>query len=184
MASFVIKVKILLQELWTRGYDWDDVIHDEIASRMGSWYGQLRSLGNVQVPRCLLEEKEVVAKRVITFVDASLQAYGTFVYLQCVYNDATVSSRLVASKCKVALLKPMTVPRLEISGVVYWVCGHGRSFRPFVANRIGEIQMVTEPSQWQPVLPRENPADLCTRGATPDELLGNSLCWHGPKWLL
>lgn len=45
---------------------------------------QLRSLGNVQVPRCLREVKEVVAKRVITFVDASLQAYGTVVYLQCV----------------------------------------------------------------------------------------------------
>ena len=164
VASFVIKAKILLQELWTRGYDWDDVIHDEIASSIGSWYGQLRSLGNVQVPRCLREEKEVVAKRVITFVDASLQAYGTVVYLQCVYNDATVSSRLVASKCKVAPLKPMTVPRLERSGavlgvrltrhlalvlglpmqsvtfysdsmdVLWWIRGHGRSFRPFVAK--------------------------------------------------
>ena len=30
----------------------------------------------------------------------------------------------------------------------------------------------------------KNPADLCTRGATPCELLGNSLWWHGPKWLL
>ena len=213
MGPFVIKAKILLQELWTRGYDWDDVIHDEIASRIGSWYGQLRSLGNVQVPRCLREAKEVVAKRVITFVDASLQAYGTVVYLQCVYNDATVSSRLVASKCKVAPLKPMTVPRLELAGavlglrltqhltvvlglpmqsvtfysdsmdVLWWIRGHGRSFRPFVANRIGEIQMVTEPSQWQHVPTGENPADLCTRGATPDELLENSLWWHGPRWL-
>jgi len=65
----------------------------------------------VQLPRCLRKAKELVAKRVVTFVDASLQAYGTVVYLQCVYNDATVSNRLVASKCKVAPLKPMTVPR-------------------------------------------------------------------------
>ena len=210
VGPFVIKAKILLQEQWTRGYDWDDVIHDEIASRIGSWYGQLRNLGNVQVPRCLREAKEVVAKRVITFVDASLRAYGTVVYLQCVYNDATVSSRLVASKCKVAPLKPMTVPRLELAGAVlglrltqhltvvlglpmqsitfysdstdilWWIRGQGRSFRPFVANRIGEIQMETEPSQWQHVPTGENPADLCTRGATPDELLENSLWWHGP----
>ena len=48
--------------MWTRGYDWDDVIHDEIASIIGSWYGQLRSVGNVQMPRCLREAKEVVAK--------------------------------------------------------------------------------------------------------------------------
>lgn len=68
--------------------------------------------------------------------------------------------------------------------VLWWIRGHGRSFRPFVANRIGEIQMMTEPSQWQYVPTGENPADLCSRGATPDELLENSLWWHGPKWLL
>ena len=45
----------------------------------------------MQVPRRLREAKEVAAKRIITFVDASLQAHGTVVYLQCAYNDATVS---------------------------------------------------------------------------------------------
>ena len=68
--------------------------------------------------------------------------------------------------------------------VLWWIRGHGRSFRSVVANRIGEIQMVTEPSQWQHVPTGEIPADLCTRGATPDELLENSLWWHGPKCLL
>ena len=213
-SPFVAKAKILLQELWSRGYDWDDVIHDEIASRIGSWYEQLKSLGNVKVARCLREAKELVANRVVTFVDASLQAYGTVVYLQCVYNDATTTSRLITSKCKVAPLKSMTVPRLELMGavlglrltqrlahvlglpmqtvtfysdsmdVLWWIRGHGRSFRPFIANRIGEIQMVTEPSQWQHVATGENPANLCTRGATPEELMENSLWWHGPKWLL
>ncbi|PFX19093.1 hypothetical protein AWC38_SpisGene16531 [Stylophora pistillata] len=68
--------------------------------------------------------------------------------------------------------------------VLWWIRGHGRNFRPFVANRIGEIQMVAEPSQWQHVPTGENPADLCTRGGTTDALLENSLWWHGPKWLL
>ena len=108
----------------------------------------------------------------------------------------------------------MTVPRLELAGallglrlaqhltlllglpmqsvifysdsmdVFWWIRGHGRSFRPFVVNRIGEIQMATEPSQWQRVPTGKNPADLCTRGATPDKLLENSLWWHDGKWLL
>ena len=97
-------------------------------------------------------------------------------YIYSVYYDATVSSRLVASKCKVALLKPMTVPQLEPAGavlvlrltqhintctwhglpmqsvtfyfdsmdVLWWIWGHGQSFCPFVANHIGEIQMVTQ----------------------------------------
>ena len=67
---------------------------------------------------------------------------------------------------------------------MWWVRGHGQSFRPFLVNGIGENQMVTEPSQWQHVAATENPADLCTRGATPDELRNNSLWWQGPKWLL
>ena len=138
-------------------------------------------------------------------MDASLQAYGTVVSLQCVYNGATVSSWLVALKCKVASLKPMTVPWLELAGaalglrltqhltlvlglpmqyvtffsdsmdVLWQIRSHERSFCPFVANRIGEIQMVTEPSQWQHVPTGENPADPCIRGATPDKLLENSL---------
>ena len=32
VSPFVVRAKFLLQELWSRGYDWDDVIHDEIAT--------------------------------------------------------------------------------------------------------------------------------------------------------
>ena len=166
------------------------------------------------MPRCIRDTKEVINKRIITFVDASLQAYGTVIYLHCLYNDGTVTSWLIASKSKVAPLKPMTMPRLELLGavlglrltqhlihilevpiqtvtfysdrtdVLWWLRGHGRSFRPFVANRIGEIEMVTDPSQWQRVVTGENPADLCTREATPEELSGSSFWWNGPTWLL
>ena len=148
---------------------------------------------NVRVPRCLHEPKKIVIKRVITFVDASLKPYGAVAFLQCEYYDATVSSRMIASKNKVTPLKPMTVPRLELMGailglrltqnlirileipmkmvtffsestdVLWWIRGHGRDFRPFVANRVGEIQMSTEPSQWQHVPTDQNPADLYTR---------------------
>ena len=47
--------------------------------------GSLRALGNVKVSRCLREAKELVANRVVTFVDASLQAYGTVVYLSLIH---------------------------------------------------------------------------------------------------
>ena len=68
--------------------------------------------------RCLdVFVKEVVAERVITFVDGPLQAYKTVVYLQCVYSEA-VSSWFVASKCMIAPLEPMTVPQLELAGAV------------------------------------------------------------------
>ena len=58
-----------------------------------------------------------------------------------------------------------------------------KDFRPFVANRIGEIQMFTEPSQWQHVSTVENPADLCTRRASSSELAECPLWCKGPNWL-
>ena len=75
---------------------------------------QIETLENVRVARCLREPKEVVNKRIITFVDASLKTYGTVVCLQCVYNDGAITSQLIASKSKLTPLKPMTVTRLEL----------------------------------------------------------------------
>ena len=149
----------------------------------------------------------------MTFVDASQQAYGAAVYIRCKYHNDAVTSRLIAVKSKVAPLTPMTVPRLELmgailglrltqslltvlevpmqsvtfysdsTGVLWCIRGRGKDFRPFVANRIGEIQMFTEPSQWQHVSTEQNPADLCTRGATPSGLAECSMWWNGPDWL-
>ena len=125
------------------------------------------------------------------------------------YDNDTVTSRLIAAKSKLASLTPMTVPRLELMSailglcltqslltvleapmqsvtfysdntyVLWWIGGRGKDFRPFVADRIGEIQMFTELSQWQHVSTIANAADLCTGGASPSELAECSLWWNG-----
>ena len=56
----------------------------------------------MRVLRCPREEKEVITKRVVTIVDASLQVCGTPVYLQFVYKHGTVTSRFLASTSKIA----------------------------------------------------------------------------------
>ncbi|XP_067051179.1 uncharacterized protein [Acropora muricata] len=209
----VVVAKILLQELWMRGYGWDDEVQDEIANKIEGWFEHLKGLAEVKIPRCLRSSEPVKSKRIVTFVDASQEAYGAAVYMRCEYHNATITSHLIAAQSLVAPLTPMTEPRLELMGanlglrltqslltvleapmqsvtfysgstdVLWWVRGRGKDFRPFVANRIGEIQMFTEPSQWQHVFTEENPADLCTRGATPSELADSPLWWNGPDWL-
>ena len=117
-VSFVMKGKMLLQELWFRGYDWDDIIKDDIVYKIGAWLQHPGFLSVVKVPRCLRDAKPVVSKEIVTFVDASMQAYGAASYLCYHYEDDTISSRLIASKSKVAPLKPITVPRLELMSAV------------------------------------------------------------------
>ena len=72
----------------------------------------------VRVPRSLRRTAKVLTRKIVTFVDASIQVYGAVVYLLCEYEDGTLSCHLVASKSKVAPLKPITVPRLELMGAI------------------------------------------------------------------
>ena len=68
--------------------------------------------------------------------------------------------------------------------VLYWIRGSGRQFRPFVANRIGQIQRQSSSEQWQYVESKENPADLCSLGLSCCSLTENQLWWNGPRFLL
>ena len=189
-------------------------VQDEVANLIQLWFLELSSLANVKISRCLQDQQQAKSKEVVTFVDASQQAYGATSYLRCEYEDGTVTSRLIASKSKVAPLTPITVPRLELMGAIVglrltqsvsrtlrlpitaatlysdstdvpsWIRGRGRDFRRFVANRIEEIQINTEPAQWHNVSTDENPADLGSRGMSPAEVTESRLWWNGPEWLM
>ncbi|XP_065094730.1 uncharacterized protein LOC135715337 [Ochlerotatus camptorhynchus] len=51
------------------------------------------------------------------------------------------------------------------------------------ANRVAEVQRLTEGGTWNHVAGLENPADLISRGVDPCELVNNALWWKGPPWL-
>ena len=67
--------------------------------------------------------------------------------------------------------------------VVWWIRGRSRSFKPFVANRVGEIQNATDPKQWRYVPTNKNPADLLMRGLKLSELTKNENLWTGTDFL-
>ena len=78
VGTLVSKAKILLQELKTGMISFMMKLQAEWAVGMGS-------SGAWVMCRCLdVFVKEVVAERVITFVNVPLQTYKTVVYLQCV----------------------------------------------------------------------------------------------------
>jgi hypothetical protein len=55
--------------------------------------------------------------------------------------------------------------------------------KTFVANRVVEIQNKTNTSEWRHVPTTDNPADLISRGQSPEDFLRPIVWPQGPSWL-
>ena len=66
---------------------------------------------------------------------------------------------------------------------LWWVRGRSRDFKPFVANRIEEIQTNTQSTQWRYVPTKVNPADMLSRGMHATDLVECNSWWRGPLFL-
>ena len=63
----------------------------------------------------------------------------------------------------------------DSTDVLWWIRGYSRVFKPFVANRIGEIQLHSSQNQWRYIPTNMNPADHLTRGLKVAELIEKSV---------
>lgn len=145
------------------------------------------------------------------FCDASEKAYCAAVYMRT-EGAGMLSSNLLVAKTRVAPIKRVTIPKLELCGAVLltnllkvlletvsydfdlhlwtdssivlgWLQKPPQSLKTFVANRIAEILNFSSITTWKRVKTEDNPADLGTRGSLPSDLIQNSLWWKGPPWL-
>ena len=176
------------------GLDWDDPLPLNISKKVTNWLKGLEILLSFQVPRRLQCPEEVSEIIFHVFNDASEKAYGSVIYQRSIYKSGKISTSLVMSKSKVAPLQAISIPRLELLSavlglrlarklvnafqlsmdvvtfwcgsinVLWWIRGRSRRFKPFVANRISEIQSITSPMMWKHVSTKINPADLVSRG--------------------
>ena len=213
LSPFIIRAKMIMQKMWIAGTDWDDLLSDNLVKEVNLWFSELDQLQELRIPRCLQQNNDVTKINVHTFVEASQGAYGAVVYVRMEYKDQTVSVIFVAAKTKVAPLQSVGNPRMELMGaclgvkltqlvikvllvpmqhvvlwcdstsVLWWIRGHGKIFKSFVANRIGEIQSSTNPDQWRYVPTEFNPADYLTKGLKVSELVERKSWWEGPTYL-
>ncbi|GFV29821.1 integrase catalytic domain-containing protein [Trichonephila clavipes] len=82
LGPFVIKLKCLLQELWTLGVEWDSELPQSYDT------------------------------------NASKSAYGTILYLRFVTCNNEIETSFICSKSRVAPLKSLTLPRLELTAAL------------------------------------------------------------------
>ena len=94
---------------------------------------------------------------------------------------AVLSSRLAQNIHKVITVD-RTIFWTDSENVWYWVRNQSREVKPFVANRVSEIQR-NSPEQWRHVPGTINPADLPARGLSATALAESKVWLEGPAFL-
>lgn len=212
LAPCTIVIKILFQTLWKLHLDWDDELPGEVMEKWMEIRQSLHQLTAVRINRWI-GTTTACDVELHGFCDASMDAYAAVVFVRVQESNRPAMVYNVCAKTKVAPLKVVSLPRLELCGaallvklisdvkaamqwptvevrcwtdstiVLAWLRGHPSAFNVFVANRTADIQRQVPCEKWQHVRSAENPADCASRGITPNQLLHHHLWWTGPAWL-
>jgi hypothetical protein len=75
-------------------------------------------LNNVSFPRSLTPPNTIGLLTLCIFADASRDAFGTCSYLRWEISNGNYESRFISAKSRVAPLKELTIPRLELQAAV------------------------------------------------------------------
>ena len=200
----IIKAKVLLQRLWESRIGWDEPVNPKVQEDWERWHEELSCLRNHLIPRYYYPKNvKVVQKQLHGFCDTSEQAYAGVVYLRAVDEENNAHISLVMAKTKVAPIKRVTIPRLELCGATIlaillhyiahvltipienvfawtdstvtlsWLHSNPKRFKTFVGNRVAQIIEMVPPSCWHHVSGLDNPADYASRGIFPEELVRN-----------
>ncbi|XP_042230077.1 uncharacterized protein LOC121871731 [Homarus americanus] len=215
VAPFIVRAKILFQCECRHRLGWDEPLSAVNHTTWSTWLGELAHLEKLSEPRCLKTAcaKEIISAQLHTFCDASQAAYSAVTYLRMVDSGGSIQCSFVYERAKLAPLKQLTIPRLELCAAVlavnadrtirremtmtihesyFWtdsmlvlqyITNSSRQFQTFVANRIAVIQELSRTDQWRHVGTSLNPADDATRGLPVLDLVAGSRWMRGPDFL-
>lgn len=209
LAPALIPAKIIIQKLWLQKVHWDEEISLEIKNEWLQIRQSFEDIKYIQIPRWLYTSnlKEVT---IHGYCDASTKAYGAVAYVRVQRRNGDYHTGIIAARTKVAPVKSLSLPRLELCGAVLlsqllkhiseamripksqifcwtdstivlsWLNGDPNRWQTFVRNRVITI-LANIGNKWYHVQSQHNPADVASRGMLAAELKDYSLWWHGPE---
>lgn len=212
IGPVIVIGKSIIQKLWQAKLDWDEKIDGALAQTWLKYWEDIKQLENFGINRWIGTSTGSNTK-LMGFSDSSQIAYGAVVYSRTEHPDGSIECHLLMSKSRVAPLKVMTIPRLELAGAellsrlivevkramefedmdytlwtdstatLYWLRKDPANLKVYVSNRVASIQKNTDLKHWRYVNTKDNPADLLSRGVKASEIVGSKLWLHGPEWL-
>ncbi|CAG7716813.1 unnamed protein product, partial [Allacma fusca] len=213
LSTFTIRGKVLMQNTWRFQVDWDDILDGDLLRQWKEWIQLLPLAKLIEIPRCysgLLKDMDSCDLHV--FVDASEEAFCAVAYL-AVYKGDMIDVSLMMARTRLAPLKSLSIPRLELQGalmgarlvhtikgeldliireshiwtdsktVLLWLRSCPRNFKPFVSHRIGEILEISADVIWHWLPTDLNVADEATRSKGKFDLSPQSRWIQGPEFL-
>ncbi|KAL5022237.1 hypothetical protein ScPMuIL_001392 [Solemya velum] len=215
MSPCILPAKILLQSLCKMKIGWDTEMGCEEIKVWKCWLDGLSELTHLNVDRCFkhAEMSQYSEVQLHHFADASQSAYGAVSYLRLLDENGAVHCSFVMGKSRLAPLKSLTIPRLELMAAVlavkldklikseldmcvdktvFWtdsmivlqyILSESRRFQTFVANRLAMIHEGSNRTQWNHVKSEANPADCASRGLKPIETKKLKKWLNGPEFL-
>jgi len=204
-----VRAKLFMQKLWHLHVDWDEPLDAVVREEWTTIMDDIQKLSELALDRRYFQKEFSRADANLhVFADASIKAYGAVAFI---VSGSEVA--FVMAKNRVAPLKSLTLPKLELMAaviasrvakfvsdalqlqatpmycwgdsqiVLHWLTST-KPLPQFVQRRVTEIKSVIPGAIWNFCPTAQNPADLLTRGIS-FELLSSPgvLWWKGPPWL-
>ena len=212
VAPIIVSGRMIFQKTTKLKLGWDDAVPSVLAGEWEAWSQSLSDISDIRFPRCIIPPDFVQgATQLHFFCDASTAAYGAVCYVRTVNTSGRIYVGLLSSRVRLAPVKPMTIPRLELCAAVlaanmhaviqkeldlsllpsvFWadsavVLAYIRNpslrTKVFVANRVSYIHRNTDISQWHFVSSKNNAADVLSRGCVCQTLPSTWI--QGPDFL-
>jgi hypothetical protein len=214
LAPFTIKGRIMIQATWKLNIDWNDKLPDHLFAVFREWITQLQTIKDLRIPRWYFSSPTLRhTLQLHIFCDASPSAFACVAYWRVIDNNKSVQVAFIASKSRVAPVKPaVTVPRMELQAavlgcrlassiesehrmkpveryfwtdsttVLHWIQNENRNYKVFIANRLGEIDLLSKITEWHYISTELNIADAATK-TNAYKLEASSVWFCGPAFL-